>query len=135
MRWDAMDTAWRCPLLARVSARPSEPNIRRREPPDAPSLHGGTGVAQCPRMTPKLLAVAALAAISVLPAISRAYEPDEIFFVYDHYQAGYDESYGNDWFYDYYEFDADGAGLYYAYYSAFDYGSDLFVWEEEGLFQ
>ncbi len=86
-------------------------------------------------MTPELLAGAALAAISVQTAISRAYDPDEIFSVYDHYQAGYDDSYGNDWFYDYYEFDADEAGLYFAYYSGFDYGSDLFVWEEEGLFR
>ena len=86
-------------------------------------------------LKPKPLALLALLSLFAHPAVCEAYEPDEIFSAYDHYHAGYDEAYADDWFYDYYEYDPDRLEPYYAHYTGFDYTSDLFGWEELGLFR
>ena len=50
---------------------------------------------------------------------------------YNVYDPGYDNnSYDDDWFYDYYEYDSN-----YDYEHNKDYDSDWFDWEEDGLFQ
>lgn len=54
---------------------------------------------------------------------------------YDYYDGLYESGWGNDdWFYDYYEYDADANDGYYDYYDYYDYDTDLFDWEEDGLF-
>lgn len=85
-------------------------------------------------LTPKLLAIATLTALALSPATGSADGAEDIFGVYDHYQAGYDAAYGDDWFFDYYQFDVDTRDPYFAQYSDFDYAGNRFGWEEHGLF-
>lgn len=86
-------------------------------------------------LTTKLLSTAALVLAIGSPAVASAEEPNEVFAMYDHYQAGYDNHYSDDWFFDHYEYDADGPDPYFDYYSDFDYQHDLFQWEEIELFE
>ena len=52
---------------------------------------------------------------------------------YGLYDAGYDQTYGNDWFYDYYEW-SDPYSTEVGGYD-YDYDADVFDWEEDGLFE
>jgi hypothetical protein len=53
---------------------------------------------------------------------------------YDYYEVGYDTSYDDDWFFDYYRYEASAFEAQYHYYSDYDYRSERFDWEERGLF-
>jgi len=86
-------------------------------------------------LMPKLLAPVTLIAFAAITAPARAQDPNEVFAVYDRYEAGYDETYEDDWFFDRYQFAPGAFDPYYDYYSSFDYKGDAFTWEEGELFQ
>ncbi len=49
---------------------------------------------------------------------------------YERYDVGYDTSYDDDWFFDYYEYSPAAPDRAYDYYTDYDYESDRFDWEQ-----
>ena len=76
------------------------------------------------------ITVCAAAPVSAVDSYHDYYE------YYAHYGAGYDnQTYDDDWFYDYYEFKADAnASAFDGDLKDFDYDADAFIWEERGIF-
>lgn len=79
--------------------------------------------------------IAAFALAFAAPALADWFEDDEYGY-YGAYDAGYDQDYDDDWFYDYYEFgeDDDYERFDYDTYDDYDSDTDMFDWEEDGLF-
>ena len=80
----------------------------------------------------KLRTATALATLALLVGASSAWAALDSFGydTYNYYDVGYDNnSYDDDWFYDYYEYDSN-----YEYDNNYNYDSDWFDWEEDGLF-
>lgn len=64
---------------------------------------------------------------------SQAAQPEVVEY-YDYYRVGYDTTYDDDWFFDYFAYDAAAFEPQYDYYADYDYQAERFDWEETGLF-
>ena len=91
-------------------------------------------------LLPSLALFAAIAALTVPPAaaVESTYDYD----YYECYDAGFDDRYDDDWFYDHYDYrdacEYDDVGFDYDEdYGDYDYGydadADVFDWEEDGV--
>lgn len=71
-----------------------------------------------------------IAIVQVARAQATATQDAPVYEYYQHYDVGYDTSYDDDWFFDYYEFSPAAPDPAYDYYTDYDYESDRFDWEQ-----
>ena len=82
----------------------------------------------------KSLAGMAACAVFLLgdPASARA-QDERVYEYYENYDVGYDTNYDDDWFFDYYAYNPAAAEPEYDYYTDYDYDTDRFDWQEDGV--
>jgi hypothetical protein len=91
-------------------------------------------------IAPRFAAFVAFAACVLLCAGAASHalaQPDAaqdapVYEFYEHYDVGYDTSYDDDWFFDYYAYSPAAPEPTYDYYTDYDYEADRFDWEQPG---